>query len=239
MKIAHGWPSKKKCEVFKFLNHATKPPSNFSRRIEARSACLVHPMSTATPSNPDEPSKTPTKKATKSSKARKPKSAEPIAEETPVQEPVLPSFPVFDLSEVEQAPNDLSVPEETIPAADWPEPEEASSSQAPAPENHKRKRRRKKGKGGQSNGAQAPISEEHVTPLTQEFPTTPASAPRPLPPRPKLDQEMIAKLSWKIYLAEVSEEGVALIGDNDARELSRRCFRLAEIFIEEQSRRRL
>ena len=31
---------------------------------------------------------------------------------------------------------------------------------------------------------------------------------------------------------------VALIGDNDAKDLSRRCFRLAEIFIEEQTRRR-
>ncbi len=198
-------------------------------------------MSTATPSNPDEPSKTRPKKATKSSKARKPKSAEPIEDEAPIKEPVSPSFPVFDLSEVEQAPIELPAPEETLSPTDWPEPEEASSNQSPAPENHKRKRRRKKGKGGQSNGAQAPMTmgEEQVTPLTQEFPSSTAPAPRPLPPRPKLDQEMIAKLSWKIYLAEVSEEGVALIGDNDARELSRRCFRLAEIFMEEQSRRRL
>ncbi len=49
---------------------------------------------------------------------------------------------------------------------------------------------------------------------------------------------MLTKLAWKIYLSEVSEEGVALIGDSDAKELSRRCFRLAEIFMEEQSRRR-
>jgi hypothetical protein len=54
----------------------------------------------------------------------------------------------------------------------------------------------------------------------------------------KIDSEELAKRAWKIYLAEVSEEGVALIGDSDARELSRRCFRLAEIFLEEQSRRR-
>ncbi|MCX6847220.1 MAG: hypothetical protein NTU84_11850 [Verrucomicrobia bacterium] len=54
----------------------------------------------------------------------------------------------------------------------------------------------------------------------------------------KVDAEQLAKFAWKIYLAEVSEEGVALIGDNDARELSRRCFRLAEIFLEEQARRR-
>lgn len=62
--------------------------------------------------------------------------------------------------------------------------------------------------------------------------------PQPIQPRSKVDPEELAKRAWKIYLAEVSEEGVALIGDADARELSRRCFRLAEIFIEEQSRRR-
>lgn len=55
--------------------------------------------------------------------------------------------------------------------------------------------------------------------------------------RNKPDSNKIAKNAWKIFLAEVSEEGVALIGDNDARELTRRCFRLAEIFAEEEGRR--
>jgi hypothetical protein len=66
-------------------------------------------------------------------------------------------------------------------------------------------------------------------------PHTPAP-PRP-PQRPKIDPEALTNKAWKIYLAEVSEEGVALISDQDARELARRCFRLAEIFIEEQARR--
>ncbi len=56
-------------------------------------------------------------------------------------------------------------------------------------------------------------------------------------PRRKPDPEKVAKNAWKIFLAEVSEEGVALIGDNDARELARRCFRLSEIFLEEADRR--
>jgi hypothetical protein len=66
----------------------------------------------------------------------------------------------------------------------------------------------------------------------------PPAPPQPAPPRPRIDPELLTKMAWKIYLAEVSEEGVALIGDNDAKDLSRRCFRLAEIFIEEQTRRR-
>ncbi len=56
-------------------------------------------------------------------------------------------------------------------------------------------------------------------------------------PRRRMDPEKVATKAWKIYLAEVSEEGVALIGDNDARELARRCFRLSELFLEEQERR--
>ena len=55
--------------------------------------------------------------------------------------------------------------------------------------------------------------------------------------RSNVDPEKAAKKAWKIYLAEVSEEGVALIGDNDARDLARRCFRLAELFLEEEERR--
>lgn len=59
----------------------------------------------------------------------------------------------------------------------------------------------------------------------------------PQPPRSRVDPELLARHAWKIFLAEVSEEGIALINDHDARELTRRCFRLAEIFLEEQTRR--
>ena len=63
------------------------------------------------------------------------------------------------------------------------------------------------------------------------------SGPQPNTPGSKPDREKVAKNAWKIFLAEVSEEGVALIGDNDARELARRCFRLSEIFLEEEHKR--
>jgi hypothetical protein len=46
----------------------------------------------------------------------------------------------------------------------------------------------------------------------------------------------LCKKAWDIYLAEVSEEGVELFPDNDARELARRSFRLAEIFMQEEMR---
>jgi hypothetical protein len=93
----------------------------------------------------------------------------------------------------------------------------------------KNKRRRRKGKG---DGV-ASASQFEAKPL----PPVPGEA-APKPPRAKIDPESLAKSAWKIYLAEISEEGVALIGDNDARDLARRCFRLAEIFMEEQTRHR-
>lgn len=132
---------------------------------------------------------------------------------------------------------------------DWPENEADSGGASPSPatESAKRKRRRRKGK-GQGNGPQnAGESLADETPsIAVPEPKSPETAqeqrPRPQaqqqPPRPKIDPELLTKMAWKIYLAEVSEEGVALIGDSDAKDLSRRCFRLAEIFIEEQMRRR-
>jgi hypothetical protein len=57
------------------------------------------------------------------------------------------------------------------------------------------------------------------------------------PERVALDPEEVSRRAWKIYLGEVSEEGLALINDNTARDMAKRSFRLAEIFIEEQSRR--
>lgn len=98
-------------------------------------------------------------------------------------------------------------------------------------QNAKRKRRRKRGKGNpQQNEPEAADPIESNQPLPQQ-----TFQP---PPRPKLDSDMVAKRAWKIYLSEVSEEGVALVSDQDAKELTRRCFRLAEIFLEEQARRR-
>lgn len=96
----------------------------------------------------------------------------------------------------------------------------------------KRKRRRRKGKGGNSS-AQAEGADA-VVPTNPSSASAPAS---PQAPKVRMDPETLAKAAWKIYLAEVSEEGVALVGDQDARELARRCFRLAEIFLEERGRR--
>lgn len=102
----------------------------------------------------------------------------------------------------------------------------------------KRKNRRRRGK-GKSKDEQV-LADTKAEPQQEQQDRQPQRAPNPpqiQKPRHKPDPEKLAKNAWKIFLAEVSEEGVALIGDNDARELARRCFRLSEIFLEEEDRR--
>jgi hypothetical protein len=120
------------------------------------------------------------------------------------------------------------------------------SSGGEAGGNSKKRRRRKKKHGQQGQAPQHP----HAVVPVGDSPPPPApthqsshhaeQAPAPVmhaAPRPKLDSEQVAKKAWKIFQSEVGEEGLALIDDHDAREISRRCFRLAEIFLEEAARR--
>ena len=145
-----------------------------------------------------------------------------------------------------QPEHDVAPLETSHAGGDWPEPEaESTGSNQSQTESAKRKRRRRKGKGGvtglQNSNTPSPDESVPSDPIATESPQESRPRPHPAPQpaqRSKIDPALLTKMAWKIYLAEVSEEGVALIGDNDAKDLSRRCFRLAEIFIEEQSRRR-
>jgi hypothetical protein len=191
---------------------------------------------------PPEPSSTPSTgdapRSRRISNPRPKKTAKTVDAAEPAPAPVerkASKFPEF--------PESSEVPEALPTAGDWPEPEAPSAGSPSQSENSKRKRRRRKGKGNQGQNAAQPVDSESASaPDGAGEPSSEApapQAPRPQqPPRTRLDPELLAKFAWKIYLSEVSEEGVALIGDNDAKELSRRCFRLAEIFLEEQSRRR-
>ncbi len=155
--------------------------------------------------------------------------------------------PPSPVAEEAPATEDQAPPPQRAAVGEWPEAENATNPAATAEPPNKRKRRRRKGKGSSNSTGNA--SPEEVHPLvTDQAPSEPLPGqsarppeePRPSPPpspRRKVDPDLLAKKAWKIFLSEVSEEGVALIGDNDAKELSRRCFRLAEIFLDERARR--
>jgi hypothetical protein len=201
-------------------------------------------MSDETATSPENPTSPPTGgeprvRRISNPRIKKPAKTAPLAEvATDAHDSTLPT----DSPKSSGFPDFSETADELTPRGDWPEPDAASSGTSSAQDNPKRKRRRKKGKGNgpqntavQTDGDSAP--QPSVEPA--ETPSPNAQPPRhSQPPRLKLDPELLAKFAWKIYLSEVSEEGVALVGDNDAKELSRRCFRLAEIFMEEQARRR-
>ena len=124
-------------------------------------------------------------------------------------------------------------------AAPEPIPFFVENTSSEPPGNNKKRRRRKK-KHGQAQGGQHAQAVAPSTEVPHTASEVAASAPAPVmhaAPRPKLDSDEVSKKAWKIFLSEVGEEGLALIDDHDAREISRRCFRLAEIFLEEAARR--
>ena len=55
---------------------------------------------------------------------------------------------------------------------------------------------------------------------------------------PQVDKEELVRRAWKIFLGEVTEEGLALMDDRTAAEASRRAFRVAELFLIEAARHR-
>ncbi len=215
----------------------------FSTGDPGRGLLLPHSMSEETAPIPEQepaPQAAETPRVRRISNPRPKKQAKnKDAEPAPEAAAEIPAAPVVEVSESsDEAPE----------TNDWPETEPATVGGQPQGEGgSKRKRRRKKGKGGQnaqSHQQQAPVSAEGEPTIETVVESPQQSQPQrhQAPPqpqnRPKVDPELLAKFAWKIYLSEVSEEGIALISDNDAREITRRCFRLAEIFLEEQGRRR-
>lgn len=172
----------------------------------------------------EEPSAKPARKRPaprKAAKAKPPKGAEAEpAAETPV----------------EARQESPSLPFESRDPAPEPIPFFVETTNAEPPGNSKKRRRRKK-KHGQGQSQQHP----QASAPSADFPPAAAhESPAPVmhaAPRPKLDADEVARKAWRIFRSEVGEEGLALIDDHDAREISRRCFRLAEIFLEEAARR--
>ena len=180
-------------------------------------------------------------------KTTKPKAAAAAAEAAPAIEVERKLEPVADArearpmvvrdarrSELRQAESRES---ESHDSGQEPIPFFVENTNTEPPGNSKTRRRRKK-KHGQSQGQQV----HAVAPAGDYYPPLVAETVAPAPvmhaaPRPKLDSDEVANKAWKIFISEVGEEGLALIDDHDAREISRRCFRLAEIFLEEASRR--
>jgi hypothetical protein len=161
--------------------------------------------------------------------------------------------------ETERESEPVARAEEAAPRESGPDviPFVVETAGGEPPGNPKKRRRRKKKKHGEGPGPDRPErqdrpqqhshpSHQHPHAVSPPAEAPSSASPQEAPhasssmhaaPRPKLDPEQVAKKAWKIFQSEVGEEGLALIDDHDAREISRRCFRLAEIFLEEAARR--
>lgn len=212
------------------------------------------------PGSEEVPAKKPRKTA--APKARK---AAKTATKAPKDTTGIPDVPQTPSAESLREPEPLDVPKpltrqeepvEESGKSGWPEVETIQGPGNQPSGSGKRKRRRKK-KGGQAqqqggavislessataprgNTAQPPAAARSQEQAPVETIVVPTRAPQASQgTRVQLDPEDLAKKAWKIFQSEVAEEGLALIGEQDARELSRKSFRLAEVFLEEQARR--
>lgn len=113
-------------------------------------------------------------------------------------------------------------------------------------ENGARRSKRRRGKKGKSTldrqTTELSVTESTESPVEelQEAPTKEVAQPtqrqKQVLRQTRLDPAELSRKAWKIYLAEVSEEGIALINDHEAREIAKHCFRIAELFLDEQTR---
>ena len=142
--------------------------------------------------------------------------------ETPTENPSIRRISSKRMSQPE-TPSKDDASEQT---ATFDEPAASSDVQG-----RKRRRRRRKGQGGEAD--EGPVGNEGGNPSRGDE-VRPQQRPVS---RLQIDPEKIEKKAWKIFLSEVSEEGLALVSDQDAKEIGRRSFRLAEIFLEEASKR--
>jgi len=112
----------------------------------------------------------------------------------------------------------------------------------------RRRRRRRGGGGGESSEIEAgeeSAREEEFEPSRREDGKRPSVKVRQPEPRRSQDRkpsgytedpEKLAAYAWELFKNEVREEGGTLIEDRDARKIAERAFRMAEIFLIEESR---
>jgi hypothetical protein len=198
----------------------------------------VESSASVAPISPSQPASAPAPEAAASSKEAQPRERSSRAQE---------GVERGDQERSESAHRDEPSSGRADRSGGWPEPETVQGGSEGSSSNGKRKRRRKKksGQGAASvQGLQdgSPSSPRHAvgSASTEEGVSSPSPKPQstqPAGPRVPIDQEDLAKKAWKIFLGEIGEEGLALVGDQEGRELSRRSFKLAEIFLEEKARR--
>lgn len=188
------------------------PRTRKPRKAAAESAPAAAPAPAATPAEQATP---PAEKKPARKRGRKP-GPKPAAEAAPAPAepaPILPAEPARtpEPPPFESGP-EIEHPETPAPAPGFAAPETVGGNEGQGNGGH-RKRRRRNRRGGGGDSAQQSASTVH----------------------PRVDADELKRRAWKIYLGEVTEEGLALMDDRTAAEAARRAYRVAELFLIEAS----
>lgn len=146
---------------------------------------------------------------TRTARAKKAPEAAPAAEAVPVLVST-PAPAAPPAAEIEIQPEPGPAPE---PAPGFATPETVGGHEPQGKNNRKRRRRNRRG----GDAAQQPMPARHAA---------------------HVDPDELKRRAWKIYLGEVTEEGLALMDDRTASEAARRAFRVAELFLIESAHHR-
>ncbi len=196
-----------------------KPRAPRRRKVDAPAAEPTVPAAEPVPAVQPAPVATeqPEARAEESSKKDIPApAAAPAAAPMPQPEPapraeVRKAPAVRDEEDVPVPPSEFRKPD---PVPGFAMPEVVGGNEGGG--NNRRKRRRNRNRNREDNNRD------------QQQNTLPA----------RVDPDELNRRAWKIFLGEVTEEGLALMDDRTAAEASRRAFKVAEIFLLEAARHR-
>ncbi len=196
---------------------AAEPPAD-SAAVEPATKKARTPKKSA--AKPAPVAQAPAAPAPQQTEAPKP-APQPVATQAPKPAPQPAPAPA-----PQPAPAPRPVPADDMPdLRDFPAPEPAPGFSAPetvggneggTPGGKNRRKRRRNRNRNRDNDNQAPQARL----------------------APAVNPDELVRRAWKIYLGEVTEEGLALMDDRTAAEASRRAFRVAELFLIEAARHR-
>lgn len=192
-----------------------KPRAPRRRKVDAPAAQPTVPAAEPVPAVQPAPVATeqPEARAEESSKKDIPApAAAPMPQPEPAPRAEVRKAPaVRDEEDVPEPPAEFRKPD---PVPGFAMPEVVGGNEGGG--NNRRKRRRNRNRNREDNNRD------------QQQNTLPA----------RVDPDELNRRAWKIFLGEVTEEGLALMDDRTAAEASRRAFKVAEIFLLEAARHR-
>lgn len=196
----------------------SKPRAPRRRKETPPAAEPAAPAPEASPAAETPATASPEKARPERRRKKSPAQSAPAPESAPVSQPQPPA--TEQKEQVRFTGNEIDIPE---PPTEFRKPEPVPGFAMPevvggneGGGNNRRKRRRNRNRNREDNNRE----------------------PQQNQLSPRVDPEELTRRAWKIFLGEVTEDGLAFMDDRTAAEASRRAFKVAEIFLLEAARHR-